>query len=168
MVNINDPQLRESLERHRPVLENAEGRLDSVSADIKAVEQFLIETVQEEVFYEMSGGLTSCPEIDDQSPGMAVFLGGEYIEGEFEHLAFVRFKGGWRLTFRRTHSTGHFAMDYPTPVWTDETEIEFRPLIETKAEVRVRALRVLPKFLEAVARQVSLDDDDYDATVIPF
>ncbi|MEM7204698.1 MAG: hypothetical protein AAF628_30855 [Planctomycetota bacterium] len=170
MVEFNDPRLQQTMARCGPVIEGYEGRLDAASADITQLEAYLGTYVQECLVHELSGGIASCPELDQQQGLIGGFSGGEYITGEFEYLVFQRERGRWRLMYVRSRAEGHLAMGGPDPVWCVEQKLERRPLIETKADVRLRAVKVLPAFLEAVAQALGMEPNTntVDYGDIPF
>ena len=94
--------------------------------------------------------------------------GGEFVEGEFEYLVFQRHHGRWRFMYVRTRTEGHIGMDGPSPDWLLEQRLERRPLIETKADVRLRAVKTLPAFLETVARGFGMEPEPVDFDEIPW
>ncbi len=173
MTTFRDSRLQESLALWGPHIEGFPGRLDAISADIKSLEQYLDGKIDNPVVQILSE-LGRCPELEaehhagDQYPRA---YGGEAAEGEIERLVFGRQGDRWRLMYVHSRAEGHLngSGEY---VWCFETPLDRRPLIECKAEIRMRAARALPEVLRSAARQCVADDAELEpeaeADAIPF
>ncbi len=154
MVEFHDSRLRETLAHCAPIIEGYEGRLDAASSDIKQLEAYLDGKVDESVHLVLSEEYRELPR--DETDALIA----DRIEGEIEYLVFMRRGGRWRLMYVRCTATGHEEMgdNFSTwPVWRLETPVDRRPLIETPAETRLRAVQKLPEFVREVARRFTID-----------
>lgn len=170
MVEFHDARLRETLAHCGPIIEGYEGRLDAASSDIKQLEAYLEGKVDEPVDIVLSEEHHDLPR--DETDGLIT----NRIEGEVERLVFMQRAGRWRLMYVRTRAAGH--VEYGDhfeswPVWHVETPVDRRPLIETPAETRLRAVKKLPELVQAVARLFTIDPREVeqpqpDFDEIPF
>ncbi|MEQ1730962.1 MAG: hypothetical protein ABL982_21545 [Vicinamibacterales bacterium] len=159
MVEFQDARLRETLAHCSPIIEGYEGRLDAASSDIKQLEAYLdgkvdgpVDIVLSETYSETRRG---------EADGVLA----NRVEGQIERLVFMRSAGRWRLMYVRSLATGHeeFGDSFSSwAVWNLETPVDRRPLIETPAETRLRAIKELPELVRAVARKFTIDPIEVD------
>lgn len=170
MVEFHDARLRETLAHCGPIIEGYEGRLDAASSDIKQLEGYLDGKVDAPVDLLLSEAPEYLPR--DESDGLVA----NRVEGLIERLVYMRRGDRWRLMYVRSLGLGHMVYldgHSPEPLWDSERPVDRRPLIETPAETRLRAVKKLPEFVRAVARQFTVDPREVelpklDLDAIPF
>jgi len=157
-IELNDERLRHAVREAKSAIEQRLEKLDRVSSDLKQIERYLEEYgVKERVTLEFSGGQTA--------------LGSEDYElatEDLEYIAWEQFGGKdrWRLTYLKTHRDGSWTIDdldmdgegYGDGFcFVGEPEVlDHRPLIETPAETRLRAVEALPDLVATIASNLKV------------
>lgn len=166
MPTFHDPRLQEALEIAKPHIEGFPSNLDRISEDIKTFEEYLNDHVSEVIEFELSSG--DC-EYSEDAPGLY------HVERETEHLVYGRSGKRWRVFYKKVQWEGEDGDDSSFSLeWKVAHFRESRPLIETKAQVRIRASKVLPDFLKKVARHFAIEPSvldekpELDPSEIPF
>jgi hypothetical protein len=163
MIKLNDERLRHAVQEAKSAIEQRLQKLDLVSSDIKQIERYLEESgVRERVEFAFCGGATSPPEED-------YALASE----DYEYVVWEPLceKGRWRLMYLKTHRDGSFCVDDLPDIndyylgstltgpysFEGEPEVlDHRPLIETPAEIRLRASEALPDLLTMIASNIKV------------
>lgn len=171
---VTDPHLRSTLDRVGHHIENYQQNLDTVSADIKAIENYLTASGIRVLAFVVIGFLEGLP--DDQKEDAAGNYSGP-IHRDVERIEWsaIDDTDRWRLNYFKFRRFGEVDVvekiaicgpNYQGPVLA----LERKPLIETTVEVRLLAHPKLADLVSAVAKRVELNaiaapvtDDD-----IPF
>lgn len=142
---FEDAALQKAVEKNSAKIQGFTERLNQISVDVRRLESWLSEcgiciqvwmTIEEEEKYDSCGNVT---ERIEKSIGWTT------------QKASWNPSGKWRLTYSEEY---HF-----------ENTVDFRPLIDTPADIRLRCSAHLPAFVEEVARKVSTSK--YAGIVLP-
>jgi hypothetical protein len=137
-INVNSDLLAQALETAGPKITGLTSTLDGISADIRMVEKWLLESA---VRFEVSE-LIEEEDVDGSSRHELVWYGGK--DGKT-----------WRLYYR--HSWSIRRVDEspyadPQPWW--DTGRDERPLIETPVAVRLKSDEPLSRLIKAIAARI--------------
>lgn len=170
---FSSPELQSALDKARETLEGADEARNRVSQDIKALESYLVSLRLTTPFrYPLGKTLLSD---NDQNVAASLEYSGS-ASGKIREDALVLDEdahGNVRLLYEVSEWDGYVDVDVPGgPFFWDEGTLQrdFKPLIETKFEVRKRAYGQLPAFLTALAKYHAIDPNklnDLDGE-IPF
>ncbi len=158
MPTFNGPALQRALQVVGPHIEGYTANLDAISHDIKTLEAYLNEHgCRVVVAVELSQGfVTNSEPVED--PGG--YSGPVHQDVEYILLAKVANCGDrWRVCYRRVRYRSANNPWDREPHWEVADLIEFRPLIETSVQVRLRAYQELPTFFKEVGMHYSVDPE---------
>jgi hypothetical protein len=155
MSNFNDERLQRAVEEAASTLEARLVKLNQVSHDIKELELHLEgSSVRERIDYQFSGGGYAVGD-----PADAAESGGGAAEELIEWIAWEQAAkaGRWRIMYIKTVREGCWD-EVISGLFHFEGEpkvVDHRPLIETPAEVRLRAGDALPDLMVAIASRAT-------------
>ncbi len=159
---FSSQDLRDAVSQARPVLEGFDDARNRVSADIKELEAYLDKLDLKASFrYGLGKAFAAGDDADDQYVGAMLqetgTASGRIVE---EAISWAEDRNGrYRLMYEYTTWDGSVDMDVPGgPLFWDEksAQLERRPLIETKFDVRKRLYPHLPDFVKALADDFSV------------
>jgi hypothetical protein len=151
MSKFVDERLERAVEDAGATLDKRLEKLDQVSHDIKELERHLEGSgIRERIEFRFDGGTYAVGD-----PELGKEIGGGAAEETNELLIWeqVATQNRWRIMYLKTRREGCWGEVIPG-LFSFEGEPEVvghRPLIETPAEVRLRAGEALPDFVAALA-----------------
>jgi hypothetical protein len=159
LPTFSSPELQKTVTEVRPILEGAEEARNQVSNDIKALEAYLDSLNLKTCF---SHSLGKSLETDDDLKTNADLEYGGSASGTIVEKALV-----WgpdshsktRLLYEVRRWAGSIEVDVPGGpyFWDEKTlQVEAKPLIETKFEIRKRVYQHLPAFVASLARHLDV------------
>jgi hypothetical protein len=168
---FSSPELQKAVHDARSALEGVDSARNRLSADIKALEAYLVGLGLKTSFrYSLGKHLEA---ENEELVGSQLEYGGSasgHIVEEFLALD-VDSAGNQRLLYEVHRSEGYVDVDAPGgPYFADDDteEIESRPLIETKFEIRKKFYPRLPDFVRTMGQELSMERLFEDKDKIPF
>ena len=167
------PELQAALEEAYDTLEGADDARNRVSQDIKALEGYLASLRLTPPFrYPLGKG---CVAENEQYLAASLELGGS-ASGRICEEALVFGKdanGKVRVLYEFSEWEGSIDVDVPGGpyFWDDSThQVEVKPLIETKFEIRKEMYEQLPAFVKALSKHYAISPKKLSEvdTEIPF
>jgi len=149
-IDFSDERLRRAVEETTGAIGERNQNLDRISDDIKQLERYLDESgVRGRVDLHLGGGPSALGEVwevqefgETRAENVSEFIVWEKIEGQDR----------WRIMYLKNRQEGYWTDLTGGFVFEGEPEvIDHRPLIETPAVVRLRAIEVLPDLVKAIA-----------------
>lgn len=156
---VGDPSLRAALAEVGPHIENYQQNLDTISRDIKAVEQYLSSSgVRVSAFVNL--GYSEMLPDGEKEDVMGNYSGP--VLRDVERLEWGPIDGGdrWRLNYFKFRRFGEMELVEKIAIFKtyqgDALLIERKPLIETPVEIRIRCHKELSALVRAVAKAVEV------------
>ena len=171
---VGDPSLRAALAEVGPHIENYQQNLDTISRDIKAVEQYLSSSgVRVSAFVNL--GYSEMLADGAKEDVMGNYSGPVIRDVERVEWGPIDDSDRWRLNYFKFRRFGEMEMVEKIAIFGpnyqgDSLMLERKPLIETPVETRIRGHKVLSALVRAVAKAVEvlpIDGPVTDAD-IPF
>jgi hypothetical protein len=153
---FSDERLQKAAAEGKSALEQRIQKLDKISNDIRQLERYLEESgVRERIEHKFSGGACCVGDLEALKE-----FGENPAEEVCEYLVWEKSDNPdrWRLTYVKTRRDGWFSDCIPDGFsFEDEPKkVDHRPLIETPAEVRLRAGEALPELFAAIANNTKV------------
>ncbi|MBP6013142.1 MAG: hypothetical protein KBA31_13025 [Alphaproteobacteria bacterium] len=167
------PELQATLDKACKTLEGVEEARSRVSQDIKALESYLVNLRLTTPFRHPMGKVL-VPD-DEQNVAASLEFGGT-ASGKIREDALVLGEdahGKVRLLYEISEWDGYVDVDVPGGpfFWESDTlQLDVKPLMETKFEIRKQVYKQLPAFVAALAGHYAIDPNqltDWDDE-IPF
>ena len=166
---VSSPELRSALDRVGSHIENYNENLDRLSKDILSIEQYLTASGVRETAYVKVG--YSEEFTDGEYDVLRNYSGG--IARDVENIEWGPVsdepRARWRLMFHRFRRLGSVdiceGIAIAGPTFADGgTRLEYKPLIETPAGIRLNAHKHLGKLVERIGQSVEFTPFDKGPT----